>query len=193
MVLLTGDILLESRAKRLATIYAAADPATRKAGREWYPRAGRLAAEIAAEFDYPPKVAAAVIAVLSPQVTWAENLQLARDAFAAKRNRRPLAGTFGRNLAKAAAIIDGEPIADNLGARAPKVRAFFANICGRRDAVTVDRWAARAADGRETFAELRGRNYDAYADAYRRAAELVGVPPRTLQATVWVAVRGKSD
>lgn len=87
--------------------------------------------------------------------------------------------------------------------RGPKVRAFYANITGDADAVTVDVWAVRAARGdqacvpdgrgRLRYADdgtVSAREYREYADVYRRAARRLGVTPRECQAAVWVAVRG---
>jgi hypothetical protein len=76
----------------------------------------------------------------------------------------------------------------------PKVRAFYSNIMGDTDAVTVDTWAVRVATGRTgKHAEWTigtKRRYAAVADAYRRAAVILGVDPRTVQAATWVAARG---
>jgi hypothetical protein len=76
----------------------------------------------------------------------------------------------------------------------PKVRAFYANIMGDTDAVTVDVWAARVATGLTGKAAERAigtaKRYADVADAYRHAARILGVTPREVQAATWVAARG---
>jgi hypothetical protein len=91
------------------------------------------------------------------------------------------------NRAKAWRIACGEdPDAVLSG---PKVRAFFANIMGDVDAVTVDTWAARAAEGRRNDNAPVRRRYRLLAESYRRAGERRGMHPRDTQAAVWTAYR----
>jgi hypothetical protein len=73
----------------------------------------------------------------------------------------------------------------------PKVRSFWANIMGDTDAVTCDVWAVFVALGRkdERMVSTPAR-YRMVADAYRRAAAILGVTPRGCQAAVWVDARG---
>lgn len=74
-----------------------------------------------------------------------------------------------------------EPIAARLAVTyAPKVRAFYRNLMGDLDHVTVDVWAARAA------------GVDPANFRYRRAAQLSGVAPAELQSVVWVNQRGSA-
>jgi hypothetical protein len=76
------------------------------------------------------------------------------------------------NRAKAWRIACGEdPDAVLSG---PKVRAFFANIMGDVDAVTMDVWAARAAEGRRNENAPVRRRYRLLAESYRRAGERRG-------------------
>lgn len=103
----------------------------------------------------------------------------------------PIVAGLPANRAKAWRIANGADPALVLGG--PKVRAFFANITGDHDAVTVDVWAARAAEGRDNPNGPTGGRYAAIADAYRLAAASRGVSPRECQAAIWVHVRGAAE
>ena len=106
-------------------------------------------------------------------------------------------------------IATGTAPLDALGTVAPsgrivsghKVRSFFANITGDDQAVTVDMWAYAVATGDWTRhpqtgarvpaeATMTAKDYALIADAYRRAAAILGVSPRKCQAACWVAARG---
>lgn len=96
------------------------------------------------------------------------------------------AGTYPANAEKAARILLGVHPATVVSG--PKVSAFWRAICGDPAAMTLDRWAIRAADhpcdpwpGKRASAMLR--------DAYRVAAERVGETVRDFQAIVWIVER----
>jgi hypothetical protein len=174
--------------RRILRAYDDAAPEHRADGERWYATARRTAELLAGEYGSTVDRAAGVIAALSPRCQWRPNVEGARRMLQAASLRAPepvCAGT-GANRRKAWAIACGaDPDAVLSG---PKVRAFYANIIGDDDAVTVDVWAARAAVGRTV--EPKGRTYDRIAEAYRRAAVRRGLTPREMQATVWCAVRG---
>jgi hypothetical protein len=159
-------------------------------GLAWYDRAREEALSLA----YMPgcasvEHAAGVIAALSPRVQWGENIVSARKMIRAAAMNRPEPRTNGmlRNRRKAWRIAHGEDPELVLGG--PKVRAFFANIMGDREAVTIDVWAARAAEGcANTNAPVR-RRYLLLAESYRRVARARGMHPRDVQAAVWTVHR----
>ena len=183
-------------ARRIAAIYDAAPEGVREAGREWYSRALR---EAAAMRPSDPHRAAAVVAALSPQVSWRLNLRAARailrDPYRAYGERSGIPG-YAANLKKAAAIAAGAPYGkgpgDGFGGPAPKVRAFWAAICGDLDSVTLDVWAMRAA-GLGNGRAPAGDQYRVGVLAYRAAARRLGVHARDLQAIVWIQVRGMAQ
>ena len=173
-------------------------------GREWYGRASRLAAELD-----PTNVerGAAVIAVLSPLISWKVNVRNARLAYAragdgATADEITAAlPMLKRNARKAAAILAGAD--PDLIVSGPKVRAFWHTIAHPDDArgVVVDRHAFDIAMGRvftdATRTPLLAKRgaYAATADAYVRAAKIVtretGIPttPAAVQATTWLVWR----
>jgi hypothetical protein len=197
---------MTDQADRIGRLFAESSPAERAAGAAWYPRARSAASALA---DQAPRGVglvrtAGVIAALSPRARWSENLRNARAACeaAARVQGDPLLGELAIEGAvwhatepvgltdprrKACRILNGEHPADVLGG--PKVRAFWRNILGDTEAVTIDVWAQRAALGHWADHAPTGRRYDALADAYREAARDLGLPAPTVQATVWLHVR----
>lgn len=188
--------------RRLRRLYDAAPEWARADGREWYPRALDTAADIAADTGLPAPRVAAVIAALSPQVRWRENVDAARRLCAAQARGERLADVrlpgYHSNHAKARAILQGEPIGrgagrDAFGGEAPKVRAFWANICGDSERVTLDIWAMRAALGARQTAPPSGDAYRRGEMAYRHAAHACGEAPCDFQAIIWHAARGAAE
>lgn len=168
---------------RLIRLYESTADALRESGRAWYPTAERVAAELGGDAVEQPKVAA-IIAALSPQTRWRSNVEAANavlwgDLAEARRH------CYRANIDKADRIARGADPADVLGG--PKVRAFWANLSGDTDAVTVDVWATRAATaGRRSDP---GNAYARIANAYKAAAWAVGESPRDFQAIIWLAAR----
>lgn len=175
--------------RAITRTYRAALPEHVSKGLAWYREAHALAVSL--DPDNVPR-AAGVIAALSPQLSWDRNVDLARRAYAEGRASAPL----GASNRKADRILAGEAPLDVLGG--PKVRAFYACIVDPDcDAVCVDRHAVDVAIGRRTDDSTRnailGRKggYDATADAYRRAAKILGVPAPAVQAVTWTAWRAQ--
>jgi hypothetical protein len=159
-------------------------------GSAWYPRAEEKVADLAEHYGISRPRVAGVIAALSPQVRWRENVDSAERILEGKYTG--IQG-YPANVGKASAIAAGGDPDLILGG--DKVRAFWANLIGSREAVTVDTWAARAAYGleRPLPSQPKGTRYERIARAYRAAAETVAAPPRELQAIVWLAVRPTAE
>lgn len=168
--------------------YGRSDAKVRQDGASWYGRARAVAASID-----PTAVdrAAGVIAALSPQTSWEHNVRLARRTYAigqASGHTRLFCG-------RANAIYrDGVAPLSVLGGR--KVRAFYTLISDPTDRTTVcvDRHAVAVAVGRtlsdrERKILERAGVYDAVSDAYRAAAEALGIPAHAVQATTWLQWR----
>lgn len=159
-------------------------------GRGWYSEARGVAEDLAATFGHPVDVAARVIAVLSPNVTWAQNVHGAHCAFegwhAGTSWRDWLGSGYGTNREKAWRILGGE-----LGAlKGPKVEVFHAAIMGDPNACTVDLWMMRAAGFDHDTPSTRERRV--IVAALKRVARECGESVRDLQAVVWVKVRNES-
>jgi hypothetical protein len=79
------------------------------------------------------------------------------------------------------------------GLRGAKTNAFARAIAGDPNAVVVDVWMCRAAGlGKDA---PNATEYRAIADAIRSiaATRTVNMAPATLQALLWIIVRGKAD
>jgi hypothetical protein len=144
---------------------------------EWYARARRVALDIDATYGGGVERAAAVIAVLSPRLSWSHNVRLAWQAYAQGEDWHKLP-CLTASSDKAYALVTGE--APDTVVSGPKVTAFWRTICdpaGSHTAV-VDRHAISVALGRNVGdAEMgrwnRGKGYAAVAECYVRAARIL--------------------
>jgi hypothetical protein len=169
-----------------------------KRGLDWYPRATRLAEDVARLTGTTRDSIAGVIAALSPRCTWefqerftlgyVEHYLMNGDPLAA-----PHPGT-NTNKRKAGRILDGLDPLDVLGGE--KVRAFYLNISKRNNNVpTLDIWAVRAALGEPTMNTARymhltrGKKRVDMVAAYMTAADECGIRVDNFQAICWVAYR----
>lgn len=158
-------------------------------GLAWYDRARGEAERMSDTYGLPMRHCAGVIAALSPRCQWAANVRSAELMISAScaGDLEPVANGTLDNRAKAWKIANGaDPDAILSG---PKVRAFYANITGDTEAVTIDVWCARAAEGRENPHAPKKRRYDVLAESFRRVGRTRGMHPRDVQAAVWVAYR----
>lgn len=172
---------------RIERILASATDDEWTDGRTWYATAGTIAKVVADSLGIPTDHGAGIVAALSPQCSWDENVNRAL-AFADGDDVAGLAD----GLRKARRIAAGEHPSAVLGGR--KVRSFYANIAGNTNAVTVDRHAVaivfdRPLSDREIKVLERPGAYTAIAAAYRTVARRHGIPASTLQAITWLAWR----
>lgn len=149
-------------------------------GATWYPEAKREARRLSRDAGITLAQAAGIIASASLNQSWKGNLTIAR-----KLGRGEQTG-LTRVRRECAAILAGTPPTRAISG--PKRVCFYRNIMGDTDTVTVDRWAARAADAESLLPRVGG--YEKIADMYRDAASKLNVTPRELQAIVWSHVRG---
>lgn len=177
---------LRPSTRNVLKVYDSALDGARAEGEQWYALARGQAWEMCPD---NPRAAAGVIAALSPQTSWEQNLVNAWRLYEGGDPRG-----LGANLLKALRCYAGEEPLDVLGG--PKVRAFFRCIAEpETDAVCVDRHAWDVAVGmRQSTVERVGltpRRYEEAAVAYRRAARLRDVPPHVVQAVTWVEWRAR--
>lgn len=164
--------------------YNAATEDQKLKGKQWYPVAHDLA-EMISGGDVVK--GAGVIAALSANKSWAENVKLSTRAFASGKP----SGHTKVMITKAVRIMNGEDPKKLLGDL--KTGNFYRCIVDPSDPapVCIDRHAHDVAVGRTFGNDDRGLSakgrYDALADAYRAAADRIGILPQELQAIVWVA------
>jgi len=181
---------IDAATQRILNTWDAADAETRRLGAAWYGHAQEQAMCMAVS-DATLDTACGVIAALSPRCGWAQNLAWAARVLAAKRQRKGCPAVHTTAMREQAwRIAGGEDPLDVLNG--PKVRAFYRNLTGDPNSVTVDVWAARVATGDASTAGP-GKSYDQISSAYREAARLRGVAPSTMQATCWIHIRGKAN
>ena len=187
-------------------IYNSATDADRKSGASWYSQAKFWSENTARAYGYTVEQVAGVIAALSPMRDWYGNLVIAERAIAVHkdiqrfktksvRDRRfhETKLSFTNNNDKAYAILETGEL-DSLFASdftGLKVQNFVLNILGSENAITVDRWAFRIACPDIEYASLNGKLYNAVAEAYRNAADELGIAPSALQAITWVYIRNR--
>lgn len=182
---------------RILRVYRSADAEQIATGREWYRAARDIAGDIADTAGIPVETAAGILAALSPQTSWGQNVDWARELAAGSRVSRGLGLSQGR-----AEMIRYNPdIAplDILGGR--KVRAFYACIvtAGNTDAVCVDRHAYDLATGTrgshlslsDRRAEHCQRAYQSAAARLRATGEAPDITAAQLQAITWVTWRAR--
>lgn len=182
---LSEDMIPSTR--RITALYRQATPEQLADGLDWYQDAHSLALALD-----PANVerAAGVIAALSPRVHWNINVKLAVRAYADGQASK----CMPMSANKANAILGGADVAKTL--KGPKTVAFAQVIADPTDphAVVIDRHAMSVAIGRcatdddYTVLGLKGV-YEQFADAYRRAARIIGVSPSQVQAVTWVVWR----
>lgn len=151
----------------------------------WYRDARTSIIQAAADCEIDPLVLTAMVAVLSPRMPWAKNIAAAVSV----AKDEPLPGIMAVSLEKAYQIRYG-----NLTALSgQKVENFFRNLWDPSDPepVTVDVWADRVAafDSRKANKGIGPKRYQEVAQAYRDAADRIGILPNQLQAITWTVAR----
>lgn len=179
---------LSPMVRRITQLWRQASPDRRADGVVWYPTAYDIAAELT---PADVRVGAGVLAALSPQMSWSENVRAARQTVLARTARGTQVAT---QVAKADAILAGED--PNIVLRGSKERAFYRCIVDpdNTDTVVVDRHAhdivAGAPWGNGHDRGLRHpTRYSNIVRAYVRAGELIGITPCQVQATTWLVWR----
>ncbi len=180
------------RTNLLECIAQASDDAETE-GLAWYLSAHSIAADLASRHGVTVRQAAGVLAALSPQTGWSENIRLADQAL----SDGEASGHYQDACDKADAILSGADPADVLGGR--KVRSFFTNILFplRPGAVTVDRHCVDLLAGERGYVNSRILErigaYATCASVVRDVARELGLLPHQVQAIAWVAWRQLHD
>jgi hypothetical protein len=173
----------EQYVQNILSVWHSADPRQMAEGRSWYRTAHKIALLIG---DSDVRIGAGVIAALSVQKTWDENLRLARLAAAKGRST----GHVADCIVKANAILNGEDPEKVLPMRR-KTGHFYRCIVNPADAeaVCVDRHAHDVMVGERYGERDRGLGahgrYELVAECYREAARRLHEIPQVAQAVTW--------
>lgn len=177
-----------------------------------YARYREVVLRFARQYRVSDRLAAAVLATLSPGLDWVMNQRSAHRAF----NDYPIGLGYGQNTRRALAMIDEfefqvflrgdrQVAIAHFNAAAfvtgPKVAAFYRLILsgGNPTDICVDGHAFNLAwgSGRRTLKKStekigNARKYTLAREAYRTAARIIGIWPCQLQAATWLAWRSSS-
>lgn len=163
-------------------------------GRSWYQRASQFCETLANSYDRTLADVAGIMSALSPSTSFEQNVIDTVNVIAG--NDHETVSTYGAQYAKALEIRDGgiEPV-DVMGEN--KTAAFWLNIVNPTTSgrVTVDRHSARVAvDWGMSSDDIYFYNnttakYTVLENAYKLAAEKIGILPHVLQAITWTAYR----
>ena len=187
---------------RILESYALATRAEISDGKTWYTRAAESLEAIrltacgpVVRWEKSARVVPAICAVLSPRNSWQNNVDGTRKIVrAASQGNRvpPIVAGVRRNVNKAWMIAE---TGDTALVSGPKVSAFFANLCGDFERVTIDVWAARVCGitDEKIMNHLDRTRYVSIEIAYRNAARTLGLLPAQLQAICWIVERGHGD
>lgn len=188
--------ILPNAHENLRALLLKATAADVREGTTWYQDAHEFATELAATYSVTLRQASAVIAALSPQVSWELNKRIAVDLL----DGGSAAGAFTLGIDRARRII-ADPNVDPLTILGGhKVRSFYLNISRPNlyGPVTIDRHAvAILSDYNTSPAFLTAHpkhleKYGAYhraAGVYRTVARELNLAPHVLQAIAWVTWR----
>lgn len=174
--------------QNIEKVLALATPQEMQYWSSWYKIAHRTAAQLAVKYKVSLQKASAVLAVLSPQEEWLNNVQLADRALAKDWAN---VNTLVPSREKAYSIVMNN---DMSAIRGPKVYPFFLSIYNPeqfQDLIVADTHAAAIWMG------VRQGTVDSISDAarakmnedYAKAGKKYGLTAREAQAVSWVVWR----
>ena len=188
------SLTIRQQANRIKKWYDKASASQLADGLTWYSAANVLANTLAVRYDVTTSQAAQVIAVLSPQVSWAQNKRSAIALFNWHFNGElPEHGIYAtkKTISECHAIMAGRWA---LPAKRLKTFSFADNIANTdSDAVTIDRHALRVAydDTSASIKVVSPKQYREAARAYYIVAASLGIKAYQLQAIVWVTYKAE--
>ena len=152
------------------------------AAERWYDDARAFAESLRPFNGWSLEVSASVVSAFSPRVTWALNKRKA-EQYALGITPK---GLRSHVIAADRCVVEGFD-----GLRGLKTNAFARAIAGDTDAVVVDVWMCRAAGLPKDAPTVR--QYRIVANAVREVASAYNMAPATMQALLWIIVRGKAE
>jgi len=174
------DATLLERIRSAAGELSLADVAS---GVAWYTEARSICRELAIDNGVTLDIAAGVVAAFSPRQFWSRNILVASEFLRTGKAR----GVLKRSLATAERVrVDGPTTALN----GRKTRAFYDNLTGSYESVTIDVWMLRVVQWPVNSLSLS--QYDNLERLFQQVAREVGLEPAHLQAALWVPARGRA-
>jgi hypothetical protein len=158
-----------------------ATPSLLEQAATWYYDAHDVAVKVASNMSIDIERASCIVAAFSPRERWSVNV---RKALEYSIGIEP-AGLRNNVLMADASVVHGF---DAL--KGPKTNAFARAIAGDTDAIVIDVWMCRAVGlDRDDPTITQYREISA---AVREVAAEYSITARTMQALVWIIVRGSA-
>ena len=160
-------------------------------GQAWYPEAWTHCLNVSKEYGVSAQRVAAVMAVTSPRARWSKNVEatysIVADSFIPDYMRQSSYGILGANARKGTQVMTDRYYSKLVTGE--KVSAFYLNILGHTQPVTVDSIMSYAAGyGSDVSKKIRSE----VTEACHSLADGFGMTPRDTQAAVWIAYRGSA-
>lgn len=149
---------------------------------KWYLDAERVAEQVSSNLGTTLENGASVVSAFSPRERWSLNVAKAISFSLGEK-----VTALGNNIRMANASLE-------LGFKAlngQKTNAFAKAIAGNEDAVVIDVWMLRAV-GIEKKSPSQSL-YNELAKAVTATATMYGMTPRSMQALIWIIVRGNAS
>ena len=188
----TSMITSTTTSDRFRSLLATATLFDTAAADAWYTEAGAFAHSLRLPTGWSMEVACSVVSAFSPRVTWAHNKAKAYQY---------AQGITPKGLRSHVDAADRCVVQGFDGLRGLKTNAFARAIAGDKDAVVVDVWMCRAAGlvhargakaGMPKDAPNKGE-YRIIANAVREVASAYNMEAATMQALLWIIIRGKAE
>lgn len=178
----------EDYVARIVHIIEQATIEERAAGMVWYGAYGKAIRAYGESHGYTGEQSTALFAALSPRARIDRNWRNFKIACEDGTPVRCLCLT-GPHRAKVARYLAGLSTQPEV-CSGDKVTAFYANLTGNLDPVTIDRHAAAVCLGQSQARRgVSHKQYGDYALAYQAAAKLLDIEPAQAQAIAWIVWR----
>jgi len=148
---------------------------------KWYVDAERVAEKVAENLNTTLEVGASVVSAFSPRERWSVNVA------------RAIAWSLGQEVTclKNNLVMANNALTLGFDAlKGAKTNAFAKAIAGNEQAVVIDVWMLRAVGIEKKTPTLN--QYKEMVEAVKKTAFDFGMTPRSMQALIWIVVRGSS-
>jgi len=166
---------------QLLNYYYQVSPKDEKESKRWYREARKYCKNLSAESGLRVENVTAIVSALSPSVSWDINQRDAREFILSGG----VAGvsTYGQQVKKAFKLFDERLTKEDMLKilNGDKTKSFFLNMLHPMTSGPVT--------GIDPEKYIKVQDRKGAKEAYREAAELVGLRPHELQAVVWEYVR----
>jgi hypothetical protein len=146
---------------------------------KWYVDAERIAEQVARNLDTTLDIGATVVSAFSPRERWSVNVA------------RAIQFSLGEQVTclKNNIVMANNALTMGFDAlKGMKTNAFARAIAGDEQAVVIDVWMLRAVGIEKKTPNQSG--YKELSDAVKTVAFEFGMTPRSMQALIWIVVRG---